>query len=106
MSAFKDMVAADRSAVFLNLDFFGEECRIEGKIIPIMLDNDELKKRQGGQDLAVAESATLFYARTEDLPPRRAPGASLNVNGRECIIDDWQEDMGMATIVLRQTITG
>lgn len=101
---FKDMVAADRSAVFLDLDFFGEEHRIEGKTIPIMLDEDALRVRQGSQDLAVAESGTLFYARTEDLPPRRSPGQSLNVNGRECIIDDWKVDMGMATIVLRENI--
>ena len=70
-----------------------------------MVDTDELKERQGSQDLAVAESATLFYARTEDLPPRRSPGQSLNVNGRECIIDDWKVDMGIATIVLRENIT-
>ena len=95
---FKDMVEADRLNVFLNPDFF------EGKDIPIVIDNDELKARQGGQDLAVAESATLFYARVEDLPPRRAPGQNLNVNGRECIVDDWQVDMGMATVVLRENI--
>ena len=104
--SFKDMVAADRRAVFLDRLFFGETFRVEGKSISIVLDNDELKHRQGGQDLAVAESGTLFYACVEDLPPRRAPGSNLNVNGRECIIDDWQEDMGMATIVLRETITG
>lgn len=103
---FKEMVAADRTAVFLDLGFFGEMFRVEGKQIPIVLDNDELKQRQGGQDLAVAESGTLFYARSEDLPPRRAPGSNLNINGRECIIDDWQEDMGIATITLRETITG
>ena len=101
---FKDMVAADRSAVFLDLDFFGAEYRIEGKTIPIMLDEDALRVRQGSQDLAVAESGTLFYARAEDLPPRRSPGQSLNVNGRECIIDDWKVDMGMAIIVLRENI--
>lgn len=101
---FKDMIAADRSAVFLDLDFFGSEYRIEGKAIPIMLDEDALRVRQGSQDLAVAESGTLFYARAEDLPPRRSPGQSLNVNGRECIIDDWKVDMGMATIVLRENI--
>lgn len=101
---FKEQVASDRSGVFLDLDFFGELCSVEGKEIPIVLDNDELKVRQGGQDLAVAESATLFYARKEDLPTRRAPGSSLNINGRECLIDDWQEDMGMATVVLRETI--
>jgi len=101
---FKDMVAADRGSVFLNLDFFGEMHRVEGKRIPLMIDNDELKERQGGQDLAVAESSTLFYARAEDLPPRRAPGSSININGRECLIDDWSEDMGMATVVLRENI--
>lgn len=101
---FKDMVEADRSSVFMDAEFFGTTAEVEGVDITIVLDNDELKERQGGQDLAVAESATLFYARTEDLPPRRAPGQSLNVNGRECIIDDWQEDMGISTIVLRETI--
>lgn len=101
---FKDMVAADRAAVFLDVDFWGESYRIEGKEIHIVLDNDELKARQGGQDLAVAESATLFYARAEDLPPRRAAGQNLNVNGRECLIDDWKDDMGMATVVLRENI--
>lgn len=104
--SFKEMVAADRSAVFLDQNFFGEEYRVEGKIITIVIDDDELKHRQGSQDLTVAESGTLFYALVEDLPKRRAPGSNLNINGRECIIDDWREDMGMATIVLRETITG
>ena len=102
---FKDMAAADREQVFLNVNFFGEMYRIEGNTIPIVLDTDELKVRQGGQDLAVAESATLFYARAEDLPPRRPAGQSLNVNGRECLIDDWKVDMGLATVVLRENIT-
>ena len=104
MSGFKEMVAADLLGVYLDVDTFGEAYRIEGKEIHIVVDNDELKKRQGGQDLAVAESATLFYARTADLPPRRPAGENLNVNGRECIVDDWQEDMGMSTVVLRQNI--
>ena len=104
MSSFKEMVAADLAATFINPDEFGEIYRVEGKHIPIVVDTDELKVRQGGQDLAVAESSTLFYARSEDLPPRKAPGSSLNINGRECIIDDWKEDNGMATIVLRENI--
>lgn len=103
---FKDMVSADLKSVFLDLDFFGEMFTVEGKSIPIMLDNDELVERQGGQDLAIAESGTLFFARVEDLPPRRAPGSNLNINGRECIIDSWSEDMGIATIALRENIMG
>ena len=104
MSGFKDMVEADIHGVFINVDEFGELYRIEGREIKIVVDNDELKERQGGQDLAVAESATLFYAKTSDLPPRRPAGENLNVNGRECLVDDWQEDMGMSTVILRQNI--
>lgn len=101
---FKDMVKADRIEVFLNIDEFGEIHTVEGKPIQIVIDNDELKERQSGQDIAIAESSTLFYARTEDLPRRRPAGESMNIDGRECLIDDWQEDMGMSTIVLRQNI--
>ena len=104
MSGFKDQVSKDRIDVFLDQAFFGEMYRVEGKDIPIVLDNDELKERQNGNDLAVAESATLFYARVEDLPRRRAAGESININGRECTVDDWQEDMGIATVALRENI--
>ena len=102
---FKDMVAADRLAVFLNVDEFGVEARVEGKLIRIVIDDDMLKQRQGSQELAIAESQTLFYARAEDLPHRIAPSGSLNINGRERIVDDYREDMGIATVVLRETIT-
>ena len=98
------MVAADRARVFLNDMEFGEMVRVDGKFVMIVIDTDQLRKRQGGQELAIAESGTLFYARVEDLPPRKAPGNNLNINGRECIIDDWSEDMGMATVILREVI--
>ena len=104
MEGFLEQVAHDMADVFLDLDFFGVEAVVEGKKILIVLDNDKLKEKQGGQDLAVAESATLFYARTQDLPPRRAAGENLNINGRECIIDDWQEDMGLSALTLRENI--
>lgn len=105
MSGFKDCVNKDRRNVFLNLNFFAETVRVEGVEIPVVIDNDELKKRQGGQELAIAESATLFYAMVEDLPTRRANGESLNVNGRVCTIDDWKEENGIAIIVLQEPIT-
>lgn len=106
MSGFKQMVEQDITAVFVDLEFFGETHRIEGRDIVIVIDNDTLKEKQGGQDLAVAESGTLFYAKATDLPKRRPAGQSLSVDGRECIIDDWTEDMGLATIALRENIAG
>lgn len=101
---FKEMVANDRLATFLNLEEFGEEHRVEGKTVTVILDENTLKERQGGQELSVAESSLLLFAAAEDLPARRPAGEGLNIDGREYIIDDWSEDMGIATIALRQTV--
>lgn len=104
MGGFKDMVANDRSRVFLDTAIFGQMVNVEGRDISIVIDDAQLKKRQGGADLAIAESATLFYARAEDLPYAKAPGESININGRECVVDDWSEDMGIVTVALREVI--
>lgn len=101
--AFKDMLAAD-IPIFLDLDYFGESHIIEGKVVICVIDDNSLKTRQAGSELAVAESSRLIYAAVDSLPPRRMPGASLNVDHREYIIDDWAEDEGVATIALRLPI--
>ena len=102
---FKAMVEADRRRTFLNLAEFGEEHRVEGKTIMAVLDDDALKQRQGGQELGVAEASLLLFAAVEDLPPKRPAGEGLNVDGREYIVNDWREDMGIATVALGQSIT-
>lgn len=104
MSGFKDMVQSDIYNVFLNLEEFAEYWTIEGKCARVVVDTDRLQELQNGQDLAVAESSTLFYAKSADLPPRRPAGENLNINGHECLIDSWDEDMGVATVVLRENI--
>ena len=100
--SFKAMVEADRRRTFLNLDEFGEKHTVEGRAIAAVL---ALKERQGGQELSVAESSLLLYAAVEDLPARRPAGEGLNVDGREYIVNDWSEDMGIATVALGQTVT-
>ena len=102
---FKAMVEADRRRTFLNLDEFGEKHTVEGRAIAAVLDDNALKERQGGQELSVAESSLLLYAAVEDLPARRPAGEGLNVDGREYIVNDWSEDMGIATVALGQTVT-
>ena len=103
--SFKEMVAKDVRSTFLNLEEFGEEHRVEGKTITAVIDENALKERQGGQELSVAESSLLLYAAVENLPARRPAGEGLNVDGREYIVNDWSEDMGIATVALGQTVT-
>lgn len=103
MSAFKDMVAKDRD-IFLNLDELGEEHDVSDKTIICVFDDKTLRERQGGAELAVAESSILLYAKCEDLPSRKGFGAELMVDGRPYMVNTWDEDMGMATVTLSTTI--
>lgn len=103
---FKESVQADISRTFLDFSTFGERLMVEGREIVAVIDTNTLQTMQAGQDLAVAESCTLFYARREDLPARRVPGSALTVNGRVCTVDKWTEEMGMSCVILREAITG
>ena len=100
-SVFKDQVAKDITAVFMDLDEFGEVHEVEGKEITIVIDDDALITRKGSE-LGVAESSLLIFARCEDLPERKAPGSAINIDGREYIVDDWTESSGVAQIALSQ----
>lgn len=102
MGVFRDDVAKDIYDVFLNLDHFADYHRVAGKRIKCVVDDDALRKRQSGQELSVEESSLMLFAKVDDLPTRQSPGQTINIDSREYIIDDWQEDIGMATLTLHQ----
>ena len=102
MSKFKDQVQKDIFGVFLNLDEFAETHRIAGKKLRCVFDDDALKKRQGGEELSIAESSVMLYVKTADLGKRKQAGNTINIDGKEYVIDDWQEDMGGTTLTLHQ----
>lgn len=102
MSSFQDMVAQDIHNVFLDLDEFGEIHRFAGRKVRCVFDEDQLKDRQGTDELNIGESTVLVFARCEDLPKRQVPGNTIDIDGRIYEIDDWREDMGMATLTLHQ----
>lgn len=87
----------------MELDDFGELHRIEGKEITVIIDNNTLTAMKNGNVLGVAESDTLIFARTEDLPEKKAPGAFINIDGLECIIDLWNENLGITEISIHHT---
>ncbi len=102
MSSFQDMVANDIHNIFLNLDEYGEVHRISGRPVNCVFDDDQLKDRQGTDEISIGESTALIFAACGDLPKRKVPGNVLDIDGRIYEVDDWREDMGMATITLHQ----
>ena len=104
MKSFKEQ-AIDDLNIFIDLDMFGEIHFVEGIEIPIILDDDQLTKLKGGQEMAIGESSVLLIAKSIDLPKRKGNGSALNLDGKEYIIDDWQENVGISIIALSQNVS-
>lgn len=103
---FKDEILEDINKVYLNVDEFGAEHLVEGENVICVFDDEALKERQAGQEIGVAESSVLLFAKTETLPFRKAQkgaGSHLNIDNKEYIVDDWSEDMGVSQITLHQS---
>lgn len=105
MSAFKEMVARDLDAVFLNVAEFAELHMVEGKEIPVVMDDDQLTTLKKGQILGLVEADMLLMGKVSDFPADMEPGRLLNVDGRELIVSKSSRDMGLIEAALRQNRT-
>ena len=103
---FKEQIRQDLDTVFLNLDEFAELRRVEGKQIPVVVDNDQLVKLKQGQILGLVEADMLLMGKLADFPADMEPGRLLNVDGREMIVTNSGTDMGLIEVALRQNRTG
>lgn len=103
---FKEQILEDLDTVFLNLDEFAEEHRIEGVVVPVVMNNDQLETLKKGQILGLVEADIVIFAKVEDLPRDLDPGRLLNVDGRELIVVKAGRNMGLVEVALRQNRTG
>jgi hypothetical protein len=103
--AFKDQILKDLDTVFLNVDEFAELHRIEGKKIPVVMDDNLLQKLKQGQILGLVEADILLFGKESDFPKNLNPGRLLNVDGRELILEKAGKSMGMVEVALRQNAT-
>lgn len=106
MSAFKEMVAADISAVFLNLEELGELHNLDGRECACVISSDMTDDRKaalpGGRrtpDGLHGDFMTVCV-KTEDLKVVPKQGTNFKVDGKRYTVDSCTEDMGMLTIVL------
>lgn len=97
---FKDEIAADLGAVFFDAEEFASEHRVEGKTILCVVDTDRGKLSSNGGEYGLSEADFVLMAKTSDLPPRKAAGALLNLDGRELTVGTWDEQDGMTIVEL------
>lgn len=100
---FKDMVKADVKTVVFNVDEFGTEHMINGRLLPIIIDNDELLNRQAMKKLnddGIFRAQILFYVSEELFGNRPPVKARLNLDGENYIVQDSKTDEGVHVIIL------
>lgn len=104
MITFKEAVARDIHDVFLNLGEFAEEHTVNGKPMPVQLDESELLERnksrvEAHQD-GLYKARRLIFVAASDFGPRPSIGSLLNFDGRQYKITACTEDAGMYSIEL------
>lgn len=105
-SAFKEQATEDLSAVFFSdREEFWESHVINGKAVPVQIDNDELIQRSASkvinaQDAALYKGKWLIYVRAEDFGAKPAVGSLITFDDRKRRIVDVDEQMGLYIIEL------
>lgn len=107
MITFKEQIALDNSAVFINMDEFAEEHDLNGSICKCILQDisvaDNLSTA-GSADLL--EYAGVFGSRVQvnclkgDLPEEPVNGQAFHIDGKYYLVESCADDMGVLTIQL------
>lgn len=101
---FKELLAQDIHNVFLNLDEFAEEHQVNGRPMPVQLDENELlerdKSRMGGHQDGLYKTRRLIFVAASDFGARPAIGSLLNLDGHQYKVTDCKDEAGMYSIEL------
>lgn len=100
--SFKDCVAFDLQHTFLNTLEHAEICTIDGRELPVIVDDDALLKRdaaRGGVHMdGLYKTRRLIYVSKHDYGGRPRSGKPLNLNGREYRVVQAEESAGLLSI--------
>lgn len=100
---FKEIIRADISDVFLNIDEFAVEHVINGRSMPALVDNNELiereKKAKSDMD-GVNVKTTLIYVRARNFGALPPVGYHLTLDSMSYIVLDAINEDGVYSITL------
>ena len=100
---FKEIVRADIDNVFMNVEEFAGVHIVNGKRMPITVDNNELieraKKAKYNMD-GIYTKTTLIYVKAKDFGQLPIVGSALNLDGRIYKVTDAMNEDGLYSIHL------
>lgn len=100
MSAFRDMVETDRTETFLDMDMFADRHKIDGRQITCIFEDDISHAKGGISEYGIAERQFVLFGLTEDLPKRKTFGSGMSIDGRQYLVTDWMDEIGITKITL------
>jgi len=80
---FKDVIAADIDDVFFEATEFAENVIIDGRSVPIIMDNDALNGKSDVYALGLSEGEQLIFIKEKDMRRLPLPGEQMSINGKQ-----------------------
>lgn len=98
---FKDQLISDLD-IFLNPDEFSDAHSIDGRMLTILVDEDQLKERSKKEFDGISIGEILFFVKKADYGSRPEEGTPVIFDDRQMYVFNARENMGMYEIILSQ----
>lgn len=103
--SFKDEIETDIYNTFFNQEDFGELHIVDGLEVLCMFDDEELKERQGTNELDVSESSALLFAPAVYFQEDKVAGDRIIIDEKVYTIDTWRNNLGVIEATLHRGVS-
>ncbi len=104
MRTFKEQIAADNAAIFINALEFAEEHNLNGSICNAILQDisvaDDVTAKSGIAYAGIYGSRLQVNCLKSDLPESPVSGNGFELDGKLYLVESCADDMGILTIQL------
>lgn len=100
---FKELIDSDIESTFMNTDEFSEMHVVNGKEMPVLIDNNELieRKKKANENMdGIYANQKLLYVAASDFGPLPKQGSILILDGRTYRVDEAVSESGIYSITI------
>lgn len=106
--SFKEVMKDDVNNTFMNVDEFADMHTVDGKEIPVLVDDNEIiereKKMKSNMD-GVYVKQKLIYVKADDFGPLPAIGRQIVFDRKRYMVTDSTDEGGVYTITMEANRT-
>lgn len=106
--SFKEVLQADIDNTFMNLEEFADIHIVDGKEIPVLVDDNEIIERQKKMKSnmeGVYVKQKLIYVKASDFGVLPAIGRQIMFDGKRYLVTDSTDEQGMYAITMEANRT-